>query len=374
MVSAGEASGDMHAALALKALRQNGLEFTSFGLGGDKLSAQGTDLILHCRDVSVIGIFEVLIQYRQLLKKLNILRAALRAGKPDLLIIVDYPDFNLKLAETAKELGVPVLFYISPQVWAWREKRVHRIGSLITYMAVIFPFEVEFYQKANIPVRYVGHPLVDEVKCEFDQTQLRHEFNVQENEKVLGVLPGSRNGEVKRVLPTMLAVLDKLGSKHTNLKILLAHAPTLDDGLLSQLLAKHSGEIIIIKDRAYDVMQVSDAIMTASGTATLETAIMGTPMTIVYKVNPASYAIISRMIRIQNIGLVNIVAGKSIVREFVQKKAKPEAIARELSRLLSDKTYAENIRAELAVVKKKMGKGGASRNVADLIEEMLTKQ
>lgn len=373
MISAGEASGDMHASLALEELAKAGVEFTSFGMGGPKLEALGTELVLDCRELSVIGIFEVLIQYRKLLKKLNHLRDSLRREKPDMLVIVDYPDFNLKLAETAKELDIPVLFYISPQVWAWREKRVYRIGSLVSMMAVIFPFEVPFYERANVPVRYVGHPLVDEVHSELSYDDARQELCNNSEQQTLGLLPGSRNGEVKRVLPTMLATLDKVLEKHPNLNVLLPCAVTLDRALLSNLLSEHKDRVKVIDGRAYDVMQACDAVISASGTATLETAMMGVPMTIVYKINAMSYAIMSRMIRIKNIGLVNIVAEKEIVQEFIQKKAAPVDIAIEVDKLLTDTTYAHKMRDEMQLVRQKMGDGGGSKNVALLLRDMLEK-
>lgn len=373
MISAGEASGDMHASLALEELAKAGVEFSSFGMGGPMLEALGTELVLDCRELSVIGIFEVLIQYRKLLKKLNHLRDSLRREKPDMLVIVDYPDFNLKLAETAKELGIPVLFYISPQVWAWREKRVHRIGSLVSMMAVIFPFEVPFYEKANVPVRYVGHPLVDEVHSELSHEDAREEFCNNTQVKTLGLLPGSRNGEVKRVLPTMLATLDIIFEKHPDLNVLLPRAATLDPMILSDLLIAHKDRVKVIDGRAYDVMQACDAVISASGTATLETAMMGVPMAIVYKINAISYAIMSRMIRIKNIGLVNIVAEKRIVQEFIQKKASPTDIAAEVDKLLTNQAYSAKMRDEMRTVREKMGDGGGSRNVALLLREMLEK-
>ncbi len=371
MISAGEASGDMHAALALRELKSLDVEFSSFGMGGQRMQAEGMELVLDCRELSVIGIFEVLIQYRKLLKKLEYLRDCLRRRKPDMLIIVDYPDFNLKLAETARDLDIPVLFYISPQVWAWREKRVHRIGSLVSMMAVIFPFEVRFYENAAVPVRYVGHPLVDEVHCDLTPLQAKEKYSLGAHNPVLGILPGSRTGEVRRVLPAMLATVDKLRQDLPDIDIILPKASSLDKSVLDLLLRHHRNRIHVVQGNTYEAMQACDAIMTASGTATLETAMMTVPMVIVYKVNPISYAIMSRMIRIDSIGLVNIVAGKKIVREFLQRQAKPDAIARELYRLITDRAYAAEMRKQLLEVRQKMGEGGGSKKVAMLIKEML---
>ena len=371
MFSAGEASGDMHAANALRSLKSQGVDVEAVAVGGPKLAAEGAEILLDCRELSVIGIFEVLIQYRRLLKKLHFVRDCLREQKPDLLVIVDYPDFNLKLAETARELSIPVLFYISPQVWAWREHRVHRIGSLVSMMAVIFPFEVAFYEKAGVPVRYVGHPLVDEVGSSLSREQAREALGVPGEAPVVALLPGSRKGEVGRVLPVMHDALTHLRKQRSDVRVLLPVAGTLDDELLDQLLGPDDS-IIRIRGRAYDVMQASDAVMTASGTATLETAMMGTPMAIVYRINWLSYQIMSRMIRIPDIGLVNIVAGRRVVQEFVQKAAEPQAIANEVLRLIEDHDYAETMRRNLSLVQGKMGDGGASDKVADLIKEMLT--
>ena len=371
MFSAGEASGDMHAANALRSLKSQGVDVEAVAVGGPKLAAEGAEILLDCRELSVIGIFEVLIQYRRLLKKLHFVRDCLREQKPDLLVIVDYPDFNLKLAETARELNIPVLFYISPQVWAWREHRVNRIGSLVSMMAVIFPFEVAFYEKAGVPVRYVGHPLVDEVGSSLSREEAREALGVPGEAPVVALLPGSRKGEVGRVLPVMHDALTHLRKQRSDVRVLLPVAGTLDDELLDQLLGPDDS-IIRIRGRAYDVMQASDAVMTASGTATLETAMMGTPMAIVYRINWLSYQIMSRMIRIPDIGLVNIVAGRRVVQEFVQKAAEPQAIANEVLRLIEDHDYAETMRRNLSLVQGKMGDGGASDKVADLIKEMLT--
>lgn len=370
MFSAGEASGDMHAANALRSLRSQGVDVDAVAVGGPKLAAEGAEILLDCRELSVIGIFEVLIQYRRLLKKLHFVRDCLREQRPDLLVIVDYPDFNLKLAETARELGIPVLFYISPQVWAWREHRVHRIGSLVSMMAVIFPFEVAFYEKANVPVRYVGHPLVDEVGSSLSRDEARTALGVPGEAPVVALLPGSRKGEVSRVLPVMRDALKDIRALRPDVRVLLPVAGTLEDSLIDQLLGDTT-DILRVRGRAYDVMQASDAVMTASGTATLETAMMGAPMAIVYRINWLSYAIMSRMIRIPDIGLVNIVAGKRIVQEFVQKKAEPAAIAGEIIKLIEDQAYATEMRKDLAVVRDKMGDGGASDKVAILIKDML---
>jgi len=204
MVSAGEASGDAHAAHALQALSDQHIVFDSYGMGADKLQAQGTELIVDCRDLAVIGFVDVLINYPKFMKRLRILREHMRNNKPDILLLVDYPDFNLKLAETAKQLNIPVLFYVSPQVWAWRAGRVPRIGSLVSHMAVLFPFEVDIYEKAGIPVTYVGNPVVADATSDFSREEACIRAELATDKAVIALLPGSRSGEIKRNMNVML--------------------------------------------------------------------------------------------------------------------------------------------------------------------------
>ena len=361
----------MHAAHALKALSATGVNFVSFGMGADKLAAAGMELILDCRELAVIGIVDVLINYPRFVRRLNKLRAALSARRPDLLVIVDYPDFNLKLAATAKKLGIPVLFYISPQVWAWRPKRVLRIAELVSHMAVLFPFEVQFYTQAGVPVTYVGHPLVDDAHCELTRQQARLQFSLVLNSQVITLLPGSRLGEIQRNLPIMLLTAKCIRQQHPDCQFLLPCAPTLDAVELQALINASELDIHVLVGDAYTAMRAADCVLCASGTATLETAMLGTPMAIVYVINAVNYALMKHLIQIDDIGLVNIVAGKRIVREFVQHAAIPEDISIEMNRLLVDSTYTDLMCKELAAVQQKMGAGGASNRVAELITQML---
>ena len=374
MISAGEASGDLHAAHAVEALRASGIEPKLLGMGGPQLEALGMRLVLDARELAVVGIVEVLVQYRSIMKKLEKLRDALRREKPDLLICVDYPDFNLKLCETARECGVPVLFYVSPQVWAWRPKRVERIGRLVDAMAVLFPFEVDFYRRAGVPVRYVGNPLLDQVDMHPDRAALRAEFGLGERPAV-ALLPGSRRGEIARILPLVLDSARRLVDALGAVDFLLPMATTLPRELIEGLVAEQPGGapagLQLLDGRAHDAVAASDAVLCASGTATLEVGLIGTPLAIVYRVNPITYAIMRRLMTIDDIGLVNIVAGRRIAREFVQRDARPQAIADELQRLLQDRDYAEAMRAAMAGLREKMGEGGGARRVAALIAEML---
>jgi len=371
MVSAGEASGDQHAAHALQALKAQGIEFDAFGMGANDLEAAGMRIDVDCRELAVIGLVEVLKNLPALYKRLFHLVKLIKERKPDLIVLVDYPEFNLKLAWWVRKLNIPILFYISPQVWAWRTKRVHKIGKRIDHMAVIFPFEVPFYEQANIPVTYVGHPLIDSAQCNWDQVTARSKLSLNPKEHLVALLPGSRNGELQRNLPVMLASAKTLLNSLPNAEFVIPCAPSLDKTAITELVERSELNITLIDGQICPVLRSADAAITASGTATLETALMGTPMAIMYRVNELTYKIMSRLIQIDNIGLVNIVATRRVVQEFIQDAATPDAIAAELHKLLTNDEYRNQMKKDLADVKHRMGEGGASQNVANLMQRLL---
>ena len=375
MVSAGEASGDSHASHALQALQDSGTQFSSFGMGAGALQAAGTELIVDCRDLTVIGIVEVLLNYPKLVQRLKLLREALTARKPDLLLIVDYPDFNLKLAETAKAAGVPVLFYISPKVWAWRAGRVPRIGSLVSHMAVLFPFEVDIYQQAGIPVTYVGNPVVRDAVSQYTRNEACSYLGLQPGSPVIAVLPGSRKSEIQRHLPVMCSTIKQLTRQIPDLQVILPVAPTLEYDFVNQILqetiAESLGKSLVLTEKdSRDVLRAADVAFVASGTATLETALIGTPMIVMYIINGINYAIVKRLLKIPDVALVNIVAGKRIVPEYIQHAAQPELMADDLQSLLEDSNRRESMAADLAAVKHSMGDSQASKRVASLINQL----
>ena len=368
MVSAGEASGDAHAAHALQALS---LDFTAFGMGAGMLEQSGTELVVDCRDLAVIGIVDVLINYPRFLKRLRLLREHMRTRKPDLLLLVDYPDFNLKLAETAGELGIPVLFYVSPQVWAWRAGRVPRIGRLVSHMAVLFPFEVAIYENAGIPVTYVGNPVVADAVSRLSAAEARERFKLSTDAPVVTLLPGSRHGEIQRNLPAMLASAAIIADQIPSCQFLLPVAPTLTSSVVEDAVnLNRPPNCHVVADDSRHAMRAADVALVASGTATLETALIGTPMVVMYIINPINYAIMKRLIKIPDISLVNIVAGKRVVPEYVQAAAIPEAMASDVISLLQDKERRDVMLADLASVKEKMGDARASERVAELIEKL----
>lgn len=371
MIIAGEASGDARAAGLVRAVKRQRPDIRFFGIGGAQLRAEGVDTLVDSRVMAVVGLFEVLAHFRTIYGALRLMRRKLREERPDLLILVDYPDFNLRLAKTAKELGIKVLYYISPQIWAWRQERVHRIRELVDHMAVVFPFEEPFYRNADVPVTFVGHPLVEEVHSALDRTAACREFGLDPARKVLGLFPGSRRSEIKRLLPVLLDAATQLHARHPDLQFLLPRASTLSEADLAPWFAGRNVPVTVVSGRAYDVMAACDAIVSASGTATLEIALMRTPLAVIYRIAPLSYRIMSRMIRVDHIALCNIVAGERIAPELIQHDATAERIALEAESLVFNETRNAQMRERLMRVREKLGAAGGSENVARVVLDLL---
>jgi lipid-A-disaccharide synthase len=369
MIIAGEASGDTHAAEMFQTLRSMRPGLQAYGMGSARMRDAGIELLVDANEISVMGLWEVLLQYRKLKRTLSYLQDEMLRRRPDLLILVDFVEFNLKLAEAAKQAGIRVLFYVSPQIWAWRPGRIHKIGQKIDMMAVIFPFEVSYYQKAGIPVRYVGHPLVDQVLESREKTV---PVRLDGPGPVVGLLPGSRRGEIQRILPVLLESAALLREKHADIQFLLPLAHTLATEDLQPLLDQYPDlPLTLLEGRSHDVMAASDAVMAASGTATLEIALYDVPMVIVYRLATLTYWILKSLVSIDYAGLPNIVAGREVVREFIQGAARPELICEEIDRILTDADYQEKIRADLKEVREKLGEGGGTQRVARVADEML---
>jgi len=371
MFSAGEASGDQHAANLFLELKKRRPEWVGIGMGGAKMAAVGVNIRYDSSQIAVIGVFEVIRHYPEIRRALALMKQLLRDERPDLLVCVDYKEFNFKLATYAKSIGIKVLFYVGPQVWAWRRGRVKQYGQVIDMMAVIFPFETAYYEAENVPVRYVGHPSVDKVKPLRSKHEDLREFGLAADKPVVGLLPGSRANEIKRLLPVMLGAARLLQNDFPGLQFILPQADSIPDGLLSGHLQQAPVTVTVVKNQTYDTIQCCDAIMTSSGTASLEIALLGVPMLICYKLAPITYWLGRLLVKTPFIGLPNIVAGKAIIKEFIQHEAGAENLALEISRLLNDQEYSGTMRAELAEVKRRLGSGGASNVMAELVLEML---
>ena len=364
LIIAGEASGEARAARLVEELRTRHPEVSFFGIGGERMRAAGVDTLVDCREMAVLGLIEVLRHYRRIKGVLERMQKLLRTERPDLVILVDYSGFNLRLAPTAKELGIPVMYYISPQVWAWRQKRVYKIREVVDQMVVVFPFEVELYEKAGVPVRYVGHPLVDEVHSDLDRDGALHEFGLDRARPSIGLFPGSRRNELQRLLPTLLDAAERIHAVRPEVQFLIPQASTLERAEIDILLAGRSLPVTVVESRFYDVTRACDAISTASGTATLEVALMGVPLVVVYRISGLSYRIMRRLIKLKHIAMCNIVAGEEVAKELLQDEVTPERISAELLRLLEPRVHAETVE-RLERVREALGEpGGAARAAA----------
>ncbi len=372
MIIAGEASGDLHAAKLVRAVNKLQSDIQFFGIGGSAMRAAGVKTLVDARDMAVVGLVEIWAHRKIIFGALRQMRELLRQDPPDMLILVDYPEFNLRLAKTAKQLGIKVLYYISPQIWAWRQHRVKTIRKRVDHMAVVFPFEVAFYQQHSVPVTFVGHPLVEEVKSIAPPGELRQEFGFLSQAPLIGLFPGSRHSEIKRLLPVILQSAFVFKQHHPDAQFILPLAPTVTQADVQEYIQGFENlGIKLVSDRTYDVIAACDAIVTVSGTVTLEIALLGTPMVIINRLASFTYAIVRRMVKIAYIGLCNIVANRLIVPELIQDQATPENIARELNRLTYEQDYRATMIAEMAQIESKLGKPGGIINAARLVLALL---
>jgi lipid-A-disaccharide synthase len=372
MLVAGEASGDLHAAkLAAGVLAQRS-DVRFFGIGGNEMRKAGVDVLIDSAELAVVGLLEVLAHRKVIFGALNQMRELLRREPPDLVILTDYPDFNLRLAQTAKQLGIKVLYYISPQVWAWREGRVKTIRERVDMMAVVFPFEEKFYQEHQVPVRYVGHPLNEEVVASAERDILLQEFGLEPKKKTVGLFPGSRQSEIRRLLPIILESARQLKKLHPELQFLLPVASTLSAHDINPYLADYQElAITMINSRSYDVMQACDAIITVSGTVTLEIALLGKPMVIINKLAWLSYHIVKRLFKLNYIGLCNIVANERLVPELIQHDARASNIVTEIEKMLYDEAYRNSICEKLSRIQTILAQPPQQGDIVELTLEML---
>lgn len=371
MLVAGEVSGDLHGAHLVEAIQKIAPEIEFFGVGGEHLKKRGMRLLHHVHSLSVVGISEALRKLRAALKMLQELRETMEREKPDLLILIDYPEFNLRLAKIAQQKKIPVLYYISPQIWAWRSGRIKSIAKRVRKMIVFFSFELPLYQAAGVDVQWVGHPLLDIVKPTLSREEALEQFGIDSEQKTIALLPGSRLEEVIRLLPPMLTASAYLQMEIPKLQFILPLAQGISVTDLYPLLRDTFVPVTVVNGYNYDVMALSDLIITASGTATLEAAILGKPMVIVYKVSRLSYWVGRALIRVKHIGLVNLIAGRQIAKELIQDEVDPKKIAKEALRLLKDPVlYAKTIEA-LAEVRQTLGEPGAADRAARIVLSLL---
>ncbi|TLY27226.1 MAG: lipid-A-disaccharide synthase [Nitrospirae bacterium] len=366
LIVTGEASGDVHGANLAKALKAMDPGLSLLGVGGSRMQAAGVELVQGISQLDVMGLIGPSV-VRALIHRVLRLRRILQEEPLDLVVLIDNPGLNLHFARVAKKAGRRVVYYIAPQLWAWRPRRMKWMQRRVDHVVVTLPFEEALYRRAGVSCTFVGHPLLDEVAPSYDRAELRKRFGFDTAGPVIGLLPGSREGEVRALLPIMLQAMAKLAGAHPGLQFVVAQAPSIRDGLIEELSAGIGMSVRVIRDQASEVMAAADLLLVASGTATLQAAVIGTPLVIMYRTSWLTYWIARWLIRVRWIGLVNIVAGRGIVPELIQEDATPGRLTEEATRLLVDRTSYDTMKAALHRVRGSLGEPGASRRAAAVV-------
>ncbi|HET7818821.1 MAG TPA: lipid-A-disaccharide synthase [Bacteroidia bacterium] len=367
-IIAGEASGDLHASNLIRELSKLDAQASFRCWGGDLMKAQGGELVEHYKNLAFMGFTEVIMNLRTILKKMEFCKKDILSNRPDVLILVDYPGFNLRIAEFAKKKGIKVFYYISPQVWAWKQSRVHHIKKYVDRMFVILPFEKEFYKKFNYEVDFVGHPLLDAIEDRKQSTLSFSEFareNVLSEKPIVAVLPGSRKQEIEQMLPVMA----KMANHFPEFQLVVAGVSTQHKDFYSSCLGP--AKLNLLFGKTYDLLLHSTAALVTSGTATLETALFGVPEVVCYKGGAVSFMIAKRLVKVDYISLVNLIMEKEVVKELIQNEFNEKELAKELNKILKDSSYKSKMKSELSVLKQKLGGAGASKQVAQLMMRYL---
>ena len=369
LISAGEASSDMYAARLAIALRaRTGAKF--FGMGGPRMAEAGVELIADYHEVAVVGIAEVLHKIPTVIGVQNRLKREAKRRNAALAILADSPGTHLGVARRLKQIGVPVGYFIGPQIWAWRAGRVRIIKRRVNRMVVIFPFEEKIYREAGVPVNFVGHPLVDVVRPTMSRAEFAALHNLNPNKPIVAILPGSRQNEIRQNYGRILEACERLIRADNEMQFVVAAAPNLTAGFFASY-DRSAIDVRLVQGATYDALAAADCAIVASGTATIEAALLGTPMVVVYRVSPISASILRRMIRTPFFSMVNLIAGRSVVPELIQDDFTPAAVEAQVRRLLDSPAAREEMKSSLAEVRAKLGPGGAIERAADIFAQML---
>ena len=371
LMVAGESSGDLHGSHLAAALWKLDPSLEIMGIGGERMRRAGVKILYGIEDLGVVGVIEVFFHLKIIAKVYWMLKRLLQNKGADLLILIDYPDFNLRLARVAKRSKIKTLYYISPQVWAWRKGRINTIKQLVDQMMVILPFEKKLYEEAGVPCSFVGHPLLDEIPDEFDRNAFCGRHGLDPHQPILGILPGSRRSEISAHMPVLLESLPRIQEKVPNLQMILAGAPSLVEGDFKRWNLSEFHNLHWVYGETTEVLKASDAVITASGTATLQAAICGAPMVIIYRVSPWTYWLGRMLVRVNFIGMVNIVAGKKVVPEFIQNEVTPVRITETICPILLESDLRDRIRKSLNAVREALGIPGASVRAAEIVKQYL---
>jgi len=371
VIVAGEASADLHASNLVVAMKRRNPEIVFWGIGGEKMAQAGVKILLSSSDMAVVGLTEVFGKLRTIFRASKTLKSLFKNNRPDLLILIDYPDFNIHLAGSAKRFKIPVLYYISPQVWAWRRRRIRKIARRVDRMAVILPFEKDIYRDKPLQVDYVGHPLLDEWTLAVEKHQGALESVMESDHPMIGLLPGSRGEEVRNLLPVMVRAAETMAERHPGLQCILPLAPGIEPAFVQPFIEHSLVPIRLLQGDIYSALRGCSVAMVTSGTATLQTAIMGVPMVIVYRMSSISYWIARMAIKVPYIGLVNLVAEEGVVPELIQGEVTPERLSQEALAILDDAERRAKMIKKLELVREKLGRGGASERTALIALEMI---
>jgi lipid-A-disaccharide synthase len=374
-VAAGDASGELHTSAFVEALRQLEPGARFLGLGGPEMEKAGVELVVHQRELAVGGFVEVLRDLRRIVSAWRRMGAALKSCDPDLVVLVDSPDFNLPFARKARRAGAPILYYVSPQVWAWRRYRIRQLARRVDRIAVIFPFEVEVYASTGLQADFVGHPLVDRLGgAPVPRAEARVRLGIPTEPPLVALLPGSRRNEVRASLPLQLRSALVLREQHPDVRFAVGVASSIEPRMIEGLIADEPGAealaIDVVADRTHELIAAADVALTKPGTVTVEIALIGTPMVVAARVHPFTAAIARRVVKVPSFTMVNLIAGAPVVPEFLQEAARPERVARALAELLEG-PCREAQRQRLAEVCERLGSGGAAERAARVAQEML---
>jgi lipid-A-disaccharide synthase len=370
LIIAGEASGDLYGGNLVKAIRTVDPSIYFLGVGGSHMKEAGVRLLRHAEEMAVVGLpgAKRLLTIFEAFREVS---ASLTHWRPDLTILIDYPEFNLMVAGRAKRHGIPVMYYVSPQIWAWRSGRINTIRSRVDRMVVILPFEEKLYQEAGVKVSFVGHPLLDLIALEDEEGSPCRRYGKNGSSQLIGLLPGSRSSEVSRLLPVMLDMAAILLDMIPKVHFLVPLAPTISREQIAPYLKGRNLPLTVVTDSTHEVIRACEMIVAASGTVTLEAAIMGTPLVVVYKVNPLTYWLGKRLVKVNHVALANIIAGEIVAPELIQHEVTPERIARESMKILNDHGRKEWIKRRLQDVREELGTPGASDKAAAIALELM---
>jgi lipid-A-disaccharide synthase len=373
LLSAGEASGDLHGATLCRALREIHPGVRLVGMGGPRMAAAGMELVADVSGHAVVGTSEALGRIPRLYGAYRLLKARLIEERPRALVVIDFPEFNLRLARIARRAGVPVVYFIPPQLWAWRRGRIRQMARRVSRVLAVLPFEEKLYQDAGVPVDFVGHPVLDVLPLDLDRAEARRRLGVDPGESVIGLLPGSRREEVERLLPPMLVAAKRLSAAGVARRFALGLAPTVDMAAVGRLVKAAVDEggprVDVFERRTYEVMAASDVVLISSGTATLEAALLGAPMVVCYRVSRVTEAVVRLLVKVRWCSLPNLIANRGVVPEVLQDELTGQRLAAEALRLIEDPAAAAAQRAAFGQVRAQLGAPGVGRRAAQAVIE-----